>query len=73
MSGRRRSSLRAGQSASRGLLNLFERLDLDDRGAVIIADPEHTRRRPVIDKDAPDIGRMGQLVFRVLPGLDIEA
>src|SRR5436853_73263 len=42
---------------------LIERLELDDRGAVIIADPERHRRGGVIDEDAADVGRARQQVL----------
>src|SRR5580704_9329960 len=41
----------------------IQRLDLDDRRAVVAADPEHWPRAAVIDEDAADIGRARQLIF----------
>src|SRR5580658_2403291 len=52
---------------------LIQRLDLDDRRAVVAADPERPRISPVIHKHAADISRARQLIFDVLAGLDVEA
>src|SRR5215471_3070289 len=50
-----------------------ERLDLDDRGAVVVADPERARALGIVDVDTPNVGRVRQLIFGVLAALDIEA
>src|SRR6202140_3268984 len=42
---------------------LIQRLDLDDRGAVGVADPKRARGFRIVDMHAPDIGPMRQLVF----------
>src|SRR5580704_18706120 len=51
----------------------IQRLDLDDRSAVVAADPQRAGVLGVVDEDAADIGRPRQRVFGVLPGLDVEA
>ena len=40
---------------------LIQRLDLDDRRAVVAADPERAGRRRIVDVDAADVGRARQL------------
>src|SRR5262245_33000200 len=52
---------------------LIQRLELDDRGAVVAADPERDRRRGVVDNDAADVGRVRQKIFDELPSLGIES
>src|ERR1700728_3626412 len=49
-----------------------QRLDLDDRGAVIAADPQHRPGAAIVDEDPPDIGRSRQLIFDDVIGLGIE-
>src|SRR5580692_6837056 len=51
----------------------IQRLDLDDRGAVVAADPEHRPRAAIVDEDAADIGRARQLIFGDGVGLRIKA
>src|SRR5262249_42152515 len=46
---------------------------LDDGCTVVVADPERARALRIVDMDPPDVGRMRQLVLRVLAGLDIKA
>src|SRR5215470_10085001 len=41
----------------------IERLDLDDRAAVIAADPQNGPPAALFDKDAADVGRPRQLIF----------
>src|SRR6185503_10530553 len=52
---------------------LLERLDLDDRGAVVAADPERAGTLRVVHVDTADVGRARQHVFGVLAALDVEA
>src|SRR5438093_3189041 len=52
---------------------LVERFDLDDRRAVVVADPERARALRIVDIDAADVGRARQHVFRVLAAIDVEA
>src|SRR5262249_52105128 len=42
---------------------LVERLELDDRRAVVAADPERHRRGRVVDEHAPDVGLARQQVI----------
>ena len=49
-----------------------QRLDLDDRGAVIVADPQHRPRPGLLHEHAADIGRVGQQIFDDLVGLRVE-
>src|SRR3954466_11044517 len=46
-----------------GVRSSVQRLQLDDVGAVIAADPERGRRRAVVDEHAPDVGGLGQQVL----------
>src|SRR5262249_53302191 len=48
------------------------RLKLDERGAVVAADPERHRGRRVVDEDAADVGRLRQQVLDELAGLRVE-
>src|SRR6266699_4039371 len=50
-----------------------QRLNLDDGGAVVVADPERARALRIVDMDTPDMGRARQLIFRVLAALDVKA
>src|ERR1700685_4761091 len=50
----------------------IQRFYLDDRGALVAADPERRPRAAVIDVDAADIGRARQLIFGDAVGLRIE-
>src|SRR3954469_3552678 len=52
--------------------NSILRLDLDDRGAVVVADPEHVTRAAFVDKDAADIGRARQQILSHLAALGVE-
>src|SRR5262249_34812378 len=60
-------------SLFRGLVDRtsIHRLDLDDRGAVVAADPERHRAGRVIHEHAADIGRFRQQIFDELAGLGI--
>src|ERR1700733_9187919 len=49
-----------------------QRLELDDRGAVVAADPEGHRRGAVVDEHAPYVGRARQQIFDELAGLGTE-
>src|SRR5262249_49763761 len=49
-----------------------ERLDLDDGGAVVAADPERDRRRRVVDEHPADVGRPRQQIFHELPVPGVE-
>jgi hypothetical protein len=55
--------------AARGLI---ERLELDDRGAVVVADPERRRRGRIVDEDPAHIGLLRQQILGDLAGLGIE-
>src|SRR6266478_3910646 len=57
--------------AAPGTRALVERLDLDDGGAVVAADPEHGPAAGFVDEDPPDVGALGQQILRDLAGLDI--
>jgi hypothetical protein len=50
-----------------------QRLALDDRGAVIAADPDGRRPRRVVDEDAADVGFARQQVFGRAAAFRIEA
>src|SRR5262245_35211324 len=63
---------RGGRLACLLRLELVERLDLHDRGAVIAADPEHRPRSGLLDEHTADIGRARQQVLGELPGLGVE-
>ena len=52
--------------------DLIHRLNLDQRGAVIVADPEGRRRRAVVDEDAPDIGLVRQRILDEFSGFGVE-
>ena len=52
---------------------LIEWLHLDDRRAVVVADPERRLRLAVIDEDAADVGVARQLVLRRFPSLGVDA
>src|SRR5271154_3330197 len=64
----RGDDVRAGWPASTSI----QRLELDDRGAVVAADPEGHRRGAVVDEHAPNVGRGRQQIFDELAGLGIE-
>src|SRR5437868_6431291 len=49
-----------------------ERFDLDDRRAMVVADPERAGILRIIDVNPADVGRARQHVLRVLAALDIE-
>src|SRR5258708_24083037 len=53
-------------------LALLQRLELDDRCAVVAAGPEGDRRRGIVDKDAPDIGGARQEVVDRFAGFGVE-
>src|SRR5260221_12243281 len=66
---------RAGPTSVGGLLRMrsesflppsVQRFHFDDGCAVIVADPERARALRIVDMDTPNIGRMRQLIFRVL-------
>src|SRR5436309_12585959 len=59
--------LRRRRNRNRGVL--LQWLDLDDRGAVVAADPKRAGLLGVIDVDAADVGRAREMVFGVLPAL----
>src|ERR1700716_4034386 len=63
----RPSRVRSSEAA-----RLVERLDLDDRGTVVAADPEHGPRPGLYDEDAPDVGRARQEILGDLAGLYVE-
>src|SRR3954468_16307320 len=73
-----RPSLRQGRASARlcppycSWLALIHWLELDDRGAVIAADPEGDRRRRVVDENAPDIGRARDKIFGKVAALGVE-
>src|SRR6266581_6414867 len=50
-----------------------QRLELDDRGAVVAADPEGHRRGRVVDEHAPDVGVARQQVVDHPAALGVEA
>ena len=52
---------------------LVERLDLDNRCAVVAADPKSAGVPRIVDIYAADVGRARQHVFRVPAALDIQA
>src|SRR5260221_4759385 len=56
-----------------GPQELVERFDLDDRRAVVAADPERARALRIVEIDAADVGRARQHVFGVLAARDVEA
>src|SRR5713101_3222033 len=60
-------------SLVRVLTKLLERLHLDDRRAVVAADPERAGVLRIVEIDAADVGRARQHVFRVPAALDVEA
>src|SRR6266508_7007665 len=63
----------AGASIARGTRpSSVQRLELDDRGAVVGADPERYRRGRIVDEHAADVGRARQQVFDHLAGLGVE-
>src|SRR5437899_3045593 len=47
----------------------IQRFHLDDGCTVIVADPERPRALRIVDVDTPNIGRVRQLIFRVLAAL----
>ncbi len=51
---------------------LVERFDLDNRCAVVAADPKRAGVLRIVDIDAADVGRARQHVFRILAALDIK-
>src|ERR1700688_4759686 len=51
---------------------LVERFDLDNRRAVVAADPKRAGVLRIVDIDAADVGRARQHVFRILAALDIQ-
>src|SRR6516225_139685 len=51
---------------------LIQRLELHDRGAVVVADPEGDRVGGVVDEDATDICLLRQQIFDHLSALGIE-
>jgi hypothetical protein len=51
---------------------LVERFDLDNRCAVIAADPKRAGVLGIVDIDAADVGWARQHVFRILAALDIK-
>src|SRR5262245_23701041 len=55
-----------------GLARLLQRLDLDDRGAVVVADPEHRPRPGLLDEDAADVGCARQEIFGDLAALGVK-
>src|SRR5216683_2213832 len=48
------------------------RLDLDDRSAVVAADPERDRAGGVVHEHVPHVGVPGERIFDSLAGLGIE-
>src|SRR5262245_31041580 len=62
---------RPSQCVTSGLAPLLQRLDLDDRGAVVVADPEHRSRAGLLDEDAADVGRARQQIFGDLATLGV--
>src|SRR5579871_5997488 len=53
-------------------LSSIQRLDLDDRTLVVVADPERHRRGGIVDEDAADVGLARQQILDKLAGLRIE-
>src|SRR5262249_40407426 len=51
----------------------IQRLELDDRGAVVGADPERHRIGRIVDEYAADIGRARQQIFDELAGPGVQA
>src|SRR5260370_5358786 len=60
------------QPSARRAVALFQRLNLDDRRAVIAAGPEGDRRRGIVDEHAPYIGGARQQIVDRLPGFGVE-
>ena len=58
------------QRRSRNEFRLVERFDLDDRCAVVAADPQRAGVLRIVDINAANVGRARQHVFRVLAALD---
>src|SRR5712691_3518058 len=52
---------------------LVQRLHLDDRRAVVAADPQRAGARRIVEIDAADVGRARQHVFGVLAAPDVES
>src|SRR5437667_4289014 len=50
----------------------IERLELDDRGAMVVSDPKRHRGRGVVDKHTPDVRKPREEVLEDLAGLRIE-
>src|SRR6267154_545686 len=76
------SRSRASPTSEGGLLRMrselfltpsVQRFHLDDGCAVIVADPERARALRIVDMDTPNIGRVRQLIFRILAALDIKS
>src|SRR5260370_2848702 len=60
------------QPSGRRAVALFQRLNLDDRRAVIAAGPEGDRRRGIVDEHPPYIGGARQQIVDRLPGPGVE-
>src|SRR5260370_14865946 len=60
------------QPSGRRAVALLQRLDLDDRGAVVAAGPEGDRRRGIVDEHPPYIGGARQQIIDRLPGFGVE-
>src|SRR5262245_45348216 len=69
MAGTRPATITSSKKAA----SIEDRLDLDDRPAVIAADPKRTRTGAIVDEHPADVGRARQLVLDVLAGLHVEA
>src|SRR5260370_13554210 len=60
------------QPSARRAVALFQRLNLDDRRAVIAAGPEGDGRRGIVDEHPPYIGGARQQIVDRLPGPGVE-
>src|SRR5262245_25408209 len=63
---------RPSQCVPPGVARLLQRLDLDDRGTVVVADPEHRSRPGLLDEHATDVSRARQEIFSDLAALGVE-